>query len=837
MPLSFERDDGSFEVHPDELFVSIGSFLALKHFNDRSPAVLPNLPALLQDCDIQLTTEFYDSQFNPLVVSRAVSEMLGRKSHSLETPYPAAIVGGAYSSDAKPSAILSGIYGVPFVASSASSSDLENRGTYPTFARVTPTDEGRATIMVEHFASLNVTHIGVIYVRDEFGVNYARFIRREAEKRNIVVVTASVDPDLDVDGQDRSVKVAVEELQKSKLKYFFAIPYLAGNDEDVLREAYRGGIAGPGFAWFMTDSGLGESEFDSDDREIIGAINGLGILDMQPEVSSTAEVTLMEFQFDTRLQEEFVASLKNVDKQLFVDYNLTEEVPLFSFWIGLTYDALILPAYAACSIDKEFFTGEELFKAISRTEFLGATGPIQLSSDTQTRDPVSVTFGLKNVFIDESASVNGTVRFQSRISTIFHSRDGIFSGHVNPYIYSDNSTIPPLSLPPVEVTTKLISDGSRILGLILCGLVIVIAMGWMAFVFFHRKAKYIRGSQPPFLCMLCIGVIVMAASIIPMSLQGGVPTTGLNVVCMSQLWLLSAGFTTTFSALFCKIWRLYKLVTSSMRFKRIQVRIQDVLYPFAILLTLNFSVLTVWSVVDPLVWVITDERSYDAFGRPVVSSGACASSSQSNEIIFYCLLGLLNFAALGCANWQSYRSRKLPTEFNESRNIMLSMMLMTEAAVLGLPVLFLVGDDPSSFFMVRSILISIVALGVMMPIFVPMMSLRNQKRMSKSRLVSSKRLHDSNSAMNSSGNHLSLRSTELSGIQGVLNDFHPSLRGSELTGSNRVLNDSLQLLRSSQVSWSDPVLNESLPSPRHVEITEPNHVSTESRPSRNASVE
>lgn len=807
LPLSFERDDGTNEVQPWELFTSLGSFLAFKHFNDRSPSVLPHLPELFRRCDIQLTTEFYDTQFNPLVASRVVSTLLGRKTHTLETPYPAALVGGAYSSDAKPTAILSGIFGVPLVASSASSSELDNRDTYTTFARVTPTDEGKAALLVQHFVALNVTNFGVIYVRDEFGVNYVRDIRREAAKRNMQVTTVAFSPDLDVTAEkDHSVKSAIAELQKARLKYFFAIPFQ--NDEDILREAYRAGIAGPGFAWFVTDSGLGEYEFDSDDREIIDAANGLGSIVMQPEVSATAESTLMKFQFDTALQREFVESVKNVDKKFFVDFNLTEQFPLFSFWIGLTYDALLLPAYAACSIDKEFFSGEELFKAISRSEFVGATGKIRLTSDTQTRDPASVDFGLNNLFVDENTSVDGKVRFQERLAKRFHFNRDVAFDDVNPFIYSDNSTSPPLSLPPVDFNTKLISNGSRITGWALCSVVILIALSWMVFTYVHRKAKYIRGSQPPFLYMLCIGVIVMAGSIIPMSLQEPTPTIALNVSCMSQLWLLSAGFTTTFSSLFCKIWRLNKLVRSSRRFKKIQVRIQDVLYPFFILLSLNFTLLTVWSIVDPLVWVRSEDGRYDIFGRSTGSTGACASSSQQTEIIFISLLGLLNLAALACANWQSYRARNLPTEFNESENITLSMLFMTEAAVLGVPVLFLVDGDPSAFFLVRSVLISIICLLVMTPIFLPKVSLRNKQRLDTTRLVSSRSFRDSSSQQASSTPHQSLRSIEITRSSQALNLSIASLTDDQLvpihnTGNSKSHQLTVESQRSLSVSFSN----------------------------------
>ena len=123
----------------------------------------------------------------------------------------------------------------------------------------------------------------------------------------------------------------------------------------------------------------------------------------------------------------------------------------------------------------------------------------------------------------------------------------------------------------------------------------------------------------------------MAASIIPMSLQEPLPTSALNVACMSQLWLLSAGFTTAFSALFYKIWRLNKLVRSSMRFKRMRVQIQDVLYPFVILLSLNFLLLTAWTLVDPLLWLLradcqTNVYHTENFCLPVHVDGNSANT-------------------------------------------------------------------------------------------------------------------------------------------------------------------------------------------------------------------
>ena len=108
-----------------------------------------------------------------------------------------------------------------------------------------------------------------------------------------------------------SIQAAMAELKQTKLNYFFGIPYLnQGIEVALMREASRAGLTGPGFAWFLNDATLDELEFASDDQEMINAINGLGILTLQPDVPSSAEEALMKFQFDTGLQNEFIESVK-----------------------------------------------------------------------------------------------------------------------------------------------------------------------------------------------------------------------------------------------------------------------------------------------------------------------------------------------------------------------------------------------------------------------------------------------------------------------------------------------------------------------------------------------
>jgi gamma-aminobutyric acid type B receptor len=71
------------------------------------------------------------------------------------------------------------------------------------------------------------------------------------------------------------------------------------------------------------------------------------------------------------------------------------------------------------------------------------------------------------------------------------------------------------------------------------------------------------------------------------------------------------------------------------------------------------------------------------------------------------------------SNYQSYRARSLPSEFNETFYLAMTNLIILEGLVLGAPILFIVGDDPTSFMLIRSLLVSIICFAVLLPIFVP----------------------------------------------------------------------------------------------------------------------
>ena len=86
---------------------------------------------------------------------------------------------------------------------------------------------------------------------------------------------------------------------------------------------------------------------------------------------------------------------------------------------------------------------------------------------------------------------------------------------------------------------------------------------------------------------------------------------------------------------------------------------------------------------------------------------------------FGIILLFVNFIPVILANYQTYQARSLPTQFNESKFIALSMASILESALIGLPIIIMAKDDPTAHFLTQSIIISIARLAVLLFLFVP----------------------------------------------------------------------------------------------------------------------
>lgn len=225
----------------------------------------------------------------------------------------------------------------------------------------------------------------------------------------------------------------------------------------------------------------------------------------------------------------------------------------------------------------------------------------------------------------------------------------------------------------------------------------------------------------------------MASSVIFMTFQEPSSQQMLDVACMTVPWLFILGFSVAFSAIFAKLRRLNMVVTQSMRMNYANVKPTAVLGPFLVLTLTNVVLLLVWTIVDPWVWTRVTVKSYDAFGRNTETHGNCVSQEGDgnlgpSQIVIICLV-IWNFVAVLGACYQAYLTRNMPSDFNEAYYLSLCMAMLLEGFLLGGPLLFMVGSQPTASFLVRAVLVVLVCLSILGPMFLP----KIYKRQTRSR--------------------------------------------------------------------------------------------------------
>jgi hypothetical protein len=725
---------------PQFLSIEVGSFLAVIDFNRRASAFSDSLSELTQDCNFFLTMEFRDSDLSPIVAGKEWQEAF-LMTNEQEQTRPMAIVGPLRSEVSTIVSTLGGVVttknvvegeetlpsgsgGIPNISPGSTSTRLDNTEDYPYFGRTIATNAGDAIALCVYLDSINVRQIAVLHVSDTFGVDYLFEIKKAAIRFGILISEVSYK-----DGLDLSEPVtAVSNLVNKGCKYFFGI-FSAGLTEPLVLQLYDQGLMSrKDIVWLFGEAtneafGLKLSTSKEQDMKLAEAFNGTGVLLLNsPEREPLIFQQLLDdFQEDEALVEYYLSS--HLSGPL-AGRNLSSFPPdtfalKSSIYALMAYDAVTALGMGACNIESDFFSGPELFESYKKADFTGATQRVRFNRTTGSRDQSFLEYQLYNMIAeaDEANEIVTIAPYKSQLISLQNESIEV----LREFVFFGGTTTPPLGQPLPKENLNLVSDGVRSICWVLSGTMILLSFYCIVCTIRRRKTPIVRASQPIFLVMLCMGTFFMSCSIIPTTLQEPVSEQVLDVACMLDMYLLSVGFSTTFAALFSKTWRINIVHANARKFRRVTIRTKDVLLPFVILTVLNLVILITWTIVAPL----QRERiifGEDIFGQPVESRGTCllpVNNRESTEMTFLCLLIAVNVSALFLSNYQSYRARKLPSEFNETFYLAMTNLVILEGMVLGAPILFIVGDDPASFMLIRSLLVSIICLAVLVPMFVP----------------------------------------------------------------------------------------------------------------------
>jgi hypothetical protein len=488
--------------------------------------------------------------------------------------------------------MLTGMWNYPQVSGVSTSADLDDKAQYPLFGRTIPSDHGNAVPIIQYmYDVLGIRHLAVLNINDSYGNSFAKGLRMAAElyAPDMTIQQAPVDGGL------AAIQTALSSIKMTQYRYIFALFFSREVHDTVMTEAYEMGLAGTGdYQWFFGDS------FDSIDGRMVkadsplrlayrgvgmieatGGVQGIGLKGYENFLNYLAEMNNAEdldyfFSLAPKYDDEkYQDSIKSFSNFL---------TPVTSVQAPFLYEAAVALGLAACSaVDPDNLTlgGKRHYDTMVNTMFDGITGKVIFDPATGSKDPFNTVYKVTNYF--DHPDSEGMVMFKESVTHIYH--QGAWK-ELTPFVFNSGTTAIPTDIPPVVVDDNAVRVGVRVGVLALCGVVLVLGLGFMAWTHRHRKARVVLASQPFFLHIICVGAMVMACTIIPLSIDHGlVSLQGCTRACISIPWLGAMGFSMTVSALFTKTHRINIILNNAVRMQRIKVTAWDVAKPMMFLLS------------------------------------------------------------------------------------------------------------------------------------------------------------------------------------------------------------------------------------------------------------
>ena len=264
--------------------------------------------------------------------------------------------------------------------------------------------------------------------------------------------------------------------------------------------------------------------------------------------------------------------------------------------------------------------------------------------------------------------------------------------------FASGSSTAPLLLRDVPNQNFLDASVQRV-GWTFFGLIVAYVVTSMVFVAAFRNASAVRQGQPIFLLLILIGCLMLSMGMLTLSFDedDGISTVGLSAMCLSTLWLLVLGYILIYAALFCKLYRINKVLS----FARRTVNVRHVIGPLVGLMVLAVIVLLLWSALDPFVWV---RKEINAFTGE--SYGQCASNNSLPYLL--AVIGLMMITTIASAI-MAWVTKDVDERFSESKWIFYTIFVKIQLMMLGIPVLIILGTESAeATYLGRALLIFLI---------------------------------------------------------------------------------------------------------------------------------
>jgi hypothetical protein len=319
---------------------------------------------------------------------------------------------------------------------------------------------------------------------------------------------------------------------------------------------------------------------------------------------------------------------------------------------------------------------------IRQSDFRGASGHVIFATSENPNAPYpgaradySATFGAYSVL------QNGTLPLIATRGAANSSSSSPSSWKVAnnaSIVYASGSTVaPPLRSPTDQ---NLLTPAARIWGCILFGALILFLAVCAIWLFLFRDTQIVRATQPVFLGILILGSLSVGFCIVTNTFDEGAGWSEeqLSKACTATPWLLICGIQLIYSSIFCKLYRIDKV----LQFRRRKVTMAQVVWPMASIFVVVLIILSVWTALQGFDWQRTEQDPFTG-----ESSAKCQGQ---NTVAWFTPIFLLMVVPVVMTAVLVYKTRDIDSMYSETSLLAAMILFQVQLLVVTIPLLILV---------------------------------------------------------------------------------------------------------------------------------------------------
>jgi len=259
---------------------------------------------------------------------------------------------------------------------------------------------------------------------------------------------------------------------------------------------------------------------------------------------------------------------------------------------------------------------------------------------------------------------------------------------------------------PADIEEIKVDGTFKVIIYILAFATILMSISFMLWTLINSKTKIVRRAQPGFLYIMCLGCIMSSSVPVIITLDS-------KESCQGAWLVYACGFSLSMGALAAKTLRVYRMINAAKSLKLLKLTFVDALPPLVFLFVIDCSIaLAMISSGD--VDYLVEDTIVDNFGRVLERESRCKAKGPTVYAFFLTNIGILSVLAIIC-----YKSRKISTDYSESKYISMSVASALQIISAGFLLIAIADSNPSVEFLMVSLMTLVTDGSTLGLIFVP----------------------------------------------------------------------------------------------------------------------